>query len=93
MQLLNGLTAGESRISEFAKISAEIHNIIGTRCADEENYPEALENFSKAIELNPKDAAAYFNRGTVKIEMGDYSGASADFRNSYNLNSTKPIHH
>ena len=93
MQSHNGLTTGESGISEFAKLSAEIHNIIGTRYADEENYSEALENFTKAIELNPKDEAAYFNRGTVKIEMGDFSGGNIDLRTSYKLSASKPTQH
>jgi Flp pilus assembly protein TadD len=75
-----------SNVSEFAKLSAEIHNIIGTRCADEEKYNEALYNFNKAIDLNPNYASAYFNRGTVRVELGDVSGARTDFINAQKLN-------
>ena len=86
MQMLNANGEASSGVSEFAKLSAELHNVIGTRFADEENYPEALKNFNKAIDLNPDYVSAYFNRGTVKIELGDFTGARADFNNAYKLN-------
>ncbi len=34
-----------------------------------------IENYNKAIEINPKDADTYYNRGLAKIELGQkYSG-------------------
>jgi tetratricopeptide (TPR) repeat protein len=49
--------------------------------ADEGNLKEALENFNKAIESNPNNFIAYFNRATIKIDLGDIDGAKKDFFN------------
>jgi Flp pilus assembly protein TadD len=93
MQPHNTNTTAGSGVNEFAKLSAEFHNIIGTRCADEEKYIEALDNFNKAIDLNPQYASAYFNRGTIKVELGDFSGARNDFINAQKLNFADPLRH
>ena len=34
------------------------------------DYQSAIDDFSKAIELNPKNAAAIFNRGVSKMAIG-----------------------
>lgn len=38
-----------------------------------------IEEFVQEIVTDPEDAAAYFNRGNVHLEMGDYDLAIADF--------------
>lgn len=53
----------------------------GILLADEGNLKEALENFNKAIESNPNNHVAYFNRATIKIDLGDIDGARSDFSN------------
>ena len=55
------------------------HNIQGTKNADEGRLREALNNFTRAIGFNPENYIAYFNRGTVKADLGDYEGAKRDF--------------
>jgi len=52
--------------------------------ADKGRYKEALNEFTSAIELNSKDAVAYFNRATLKVRSGDLKGASLDFKLSEN---------
>ena len=49
--------------------------------ADEGNLNEALENYNKAIEVNPENHIAYYNRATIKIDLGDLEGAKNDFFN------------
>jgi tetratricopeptide (TPR) repeat protein len=49
--------------------------IKGISMADEGNLKAALENFDKAIETNPINHIAYFNRATIKIDLGDFVGA------------------
>jgi tetratricopeptide (TPR) repeat protein len=39
----------------------------------------AKDDFTRAIELNPKIAWAYFNRGLIWVFMGDESKAENDF--------------
>ena len=53
--------------------------IKGISMADEGNLKAALENFDKAIETNPANHIAYFNRATIKIDLGDIDGARNDF--------------
>jgi len=60
------------------------HNISGVEKADKGRYEAAFKSFTRAIELNPKDADAYFNRATLKTRNGDLKGASADFKMSEN---------
>ena len=43
----------------------------------------AIADFDKAIEINPKHAVAYNNRGNTKsTKLSDFKGAIADFRQS-----------
>ena len=43
------------------------------------DYYGAIADYSRAIELNPEDADAYYNRGNAKSELGDYDSAIADY--------------
>ena len=61
-----------------------IHNVLGVEKADKGRYDDAFQAFTLAIELNPKDADAYFNRATLKVRNGDIKGASLDFKMSEN---------
>jgi len=60
------------------------HNISGVEKADTGKYEDAFKAFTRAIELNPIDADAYFNRATLKVSSGDLKGASLDFKMSEN---------
>jgi len=40
---------------------------------------EAIEDLTKAIELNPRYAEAYAGRGTAKADKRDFTGAIEDF--------------
>ncbi len=55
-------------------------------------YPEiidlagALDDFKKAIEIEPGFATAYFNRGMLYYSFLDYKKAISDFENAIKLN-------
>jgi len=53
--------------------------IKGILMADEGLLRDALENFNKAIDTNPNNHIAFFNRATIKIDLGDLEGAKNDF--------------
>lgn len=55
-------------------------NMKGVRNADEGNFNDALECFSKAIELPPKDSLSYFNRASLKMHLRDVRGAASDIK-------------
>ena len=58
------------------------YNISGVEKADKGRYEDAFKAFTRAIELNAKDADAYFNLATLKVRIGDIKGASLDFKMS-----------
>jgi len=39
----------------------------------------AIDDYSRAIEINPKNADSYYNRASAKKESMDYNGAIADY--------------
>ena len=49
-------------------------------------YKEAIADYDKAIELNPKDAKAYYNRGNAKHQLKQYKEAIADYDKAIELN-------
>jgi tetratricopeptide (TPR) repeat protein len=64
------------------KISKHFYNTEGVKKADKCLYGEALELFTKAVDLAPKDSMSYFNRASVKMSIGDIIGAKLDFISS-----------
>lgn len=48
-------------------------------------YEEAIEDYTKAIAINPNYAMAYYNRGIAKNLIGDTDGACSDWRKALSL--------
>lgn len=59
---------------------------IGLQAVVAKKWNEALNAFNKAIMLNPQNAEAYFNRGNVYDELGDYKQAVTDYNKAIKLN-------
>lgn len=55
---------------------------------EKKNYEKAVEFYTKAIKLNPKDANIYNNRGWSYFLMKDYDKAILDFKTALTLDST-----
>jgi tetratricopeptide (TPR) repeat protein len=45
----------------------------------EGDYQGAIADYTKAIEIDPKDADAYIRRGNARYDLGDKPGAIADY--------------
>lgn len=58
----------------------------GVALVIEGKYNEAIEAFNKAIELNPKDAVAYNNRGAAYGQSGNYKQQIEDSSRALQLN-------
>jgi tetratricopeptide (TPR) repeat protein len=46
---------------------------------------KAIADFTKAIEINPKYAQAYYHRGLTHVQLGNEEEAMADFQKAENL--------
>ena len=53
--------------------------------AEQKDYDGAIENYTKAIELNPNDAIAYNNRGNAYCNKGECDKAIADYNKAIEL--------
>ncbi len=51
-------------------------------------YEQAIENYTRAIELDEAFAEAYFNRGVSYYELGRYQDAITDLSQAIRLNPT-----
>ncbi|MGB3760567.1 MAG: tetratricopeptide repeat protein [Rivularia sp. (in: cyanobacteria)] len=50
------------------------------------NYPAAINSFTKAIQVNPKDAEMYDSRGDAYVANGDALKALTDYNQAININ-------
>src|SRR6266545_321055 len=62
----------------------------GIEKGKEGNLDGAIADFTRAIELNPKDDAPYYNRAQAKRLKNDTAGAIADYTRAIELGSTNP---
>ncbi|MGR3279157.1 tetratricopeptide repeat-containing S1 family peptidase [Acaryochloris marina NIES-2412] len=58
----------------------------GVTFKDMKEYPKALSDLSKAIEINPNDALAYTNRGATFNDMKEYPKALDDLSKAIEIN-------
>lgn len=58
----------------------------GNRHFQQGNYDKAIEDYNKAIRINPQCAEAYTNRGTVKVALGQHNDAIADYDQAIRIN-------
>lgn len=58
----------------------------GAALADTGHPSEALEYYDKAIKLNPRYYAAYYNRGNAYMNLGNYKQAITDYNSAIKIN-------
>ena len=62
----------------------------GNEKARIQNFTGAIEDFSKAIELNQNFATTYFNRGLVKAKQNNFKDAVEDYSKYISLKPNTP---
>jgi tetratricopeptide (TPR) repeat protein len=55
-----------------------------------DRYDRAISEFNRVLEKNPRDARAYYERGLVYYNMGEYDKASQDVRRAQSLGYQVP---
>ena len=58
-------------------VRAEVYYSLGKEKLDAKNYAEAIVDFDKAIELNPKYIRAHYERGRTQAHLKDYASGIA----------------
>src|SRR6266849_223213 len=58
---------------------------------DAGRYKEAVAAYSRAIELDPRDADIYFNRGSAYHDLKEYRQAITDYDRAITLNPTYAV--
>lgn len=75
----------------LVKETGDMHYNLGVFYAKEMNYDRALEEFKKAIDINPNDAKAQYNLGYIYAEhRQDRKKAEYYFRNFLGLDPNDP---
>jgi protein O-mannosyl-transferase len=64
-----------------------LYNTRGNAKSDLEDYRGAITDYTKAIELDPKDPTAYNNMGNAKSRLQDFQGAVADYTKAIELDA------
>jgi tetratricopeptide (TPR) repeat protein len=63
----------------------ELLNKIGLANLEYENYLDAIDNFTKVIELNPDNARYYAARGKSKLKLKMFGAAVEDFKQALSI--------
>jgi tetratricopeptide (TPR) repeat protein len=89
---LKSASAGESASSASPADNESVEDLVnrGIEKGKEGNLDGAIGDFTRAIELTPKDDAPYYNRAQAKWLKKDVAGAIADYTRAIELGSTNP---
>lgn len=71
--------------TQLKSSDAEVHNNRGFDYCQIGQYDQAISDFSKAIEINPRLAHAYNNRGWAYIKKWQYDQAISDFNKTIEI--------
>ncbi|MCZ7380032.1 MAG: tetratricopeptide repeat protein [Candidatus Methanoperedens sp.] len=72
-------------LEKIKNLTAEGHFIKGYAYYSARKFDKAIEDYNKAIELNPKLAEAYNNRGVVYIYIKEFDKAIKDYNKAIEL--------
>ncbi|MDI6737566.1 MAG: tetratricopeptide repeat protein [Nanoarchaeota archaeon] len=77
--------SGIEGLAPIALISCMLNNR-GNAKADQWRLEEAIEDYTKALEINPKHAGALNNRGVVRYKQGRLEEAIEDYTKALEIN-------
>jgi tetratricopeptide (TPR) repeat protein len=90
IQLAKSLRAADAlellnRARQQAPYNAEIPAAIGKVLLDEQQFDAAVDELSRAVALDPKNALAFNNRGVALAALGQIPAARGDFEHALAL--------
>lgn len=85
---------GDDQLLQSKKYRSEINVLIasdflynGVLKAELHDFNGAIEEYSKAIEIDPQYGKAYYDRGTAKAALEDFRGAIMDFNKAIEIDA------
>ena len=85
------LSSSAVMLSLPEKVNAETFTFYFNRAYNKSKKGDhygAIDDYTKAIEINPTYAKAYYNRGWNKAKLKDHYGAISDFSKAIAINPT-----
>lgn len=77
---ISGLNKASLQENDVPSHVAETVDMIsGLKKVSMKDYTNGIKDFNRVIEINPKNAEAFFYRASSKYSLADYIGAIADF--------------
>ena len=73
------------RVFQLSQLTAEAYYKRGIAKYESGDKRGAIDDYNRAIALNPKFAKAYHNRGWAKYKLGDRQGTLADYNRAIAL--------
>lgn len=85
--ITNGCKTKKEISQDVSQKSKTVEELVksGDKNLTARKYKEALQDFDKAVELDPYSADVYNFRGMTKYYMSDYQGALEDFNKTIKL--------
>lgn len=64
--------------------------LAGNQLSDKKEYQESISYYTRAIQINPKIAKAYYNRANSYIKIQEFAKAISDFTKAIEIEPHKP---
>ena len=68
-----------------------VYNNRGNAWHNKGDYDRAIDDYNKALEINPRYAKAYNDRGNAWSDKGDYVRACSDYQKACELGNCKGL--
>lgn len=78
-KIMERMAAAEKERKELNRMTAWDYNREGDRCYSLKQYKEAVENYTRAIQLQANNSIFYNNRGCSYDNLGEYNKAISDY--------------
>jgi tetratricopeptide (TPR) repeat protein len=78
--------AKNNQEEERRQVRAAAYFARGRSFIEQKDYNQAVDQFTKAIQMDPRDALAYYNRGLAYVAQSEYQEAIADYTSALHLN-------
>jgi tetratricopeptide (TPR) repeat protein len=77
--------AADQADEERRQMRAAAYFARGRTFFDQKEYPQAIEQFTKALEVDPRDPLFHYQRGQAYVEKDDFTEALQDFTEAIRL--------